>query len=89
MTAGLALFSDRLPPPSLEALAGRVETPVFLIYATRGAGGEDNQPQYYEALRGPKRLWKIDTSHTHGLSARPREYERRVTAFFDEKLRGG
>jgi fermentation-respiration switch protein FrsA (DUF1100 family) len=88
MTAGLALFSDRLPPPSLEALAGRVETPVFLIYATRGAGGEDNQPQYYEALRGPKRLWKIDTSHTHGLAVRPREYERRVTAFFDETLRG-
>jgi len=88
MTAGMAVFSDRLPPPSLEALAGRVETPVFLIYATRGAGGEDNQPQYYDALRGPKRLWKIDTSHTHGLSARPQEYERRVTAFFDRQLLG-
>ena len=88
MTAGMAVFSDRLPPPSLEALAGRVETPVFLIYATRGAGGEDNQPQYYDALRGPKRLWKIDTSHTHGLSRRPQEYERRVVAFFDRTLRG-
>jgi len=88
MTAGMAVFSDRLPPPSLEALAGRVGTPVFLIYAARGAGGEDNQPQYYAALRGPKRLWKIDTSHTHGLAARPQEYERRVTAFFDRTLRG-
>ena len=89
MTAGMAVFSDRLPPPSLETLAGRVETPVFLIYATNGAGGEDNQPQYYAALRGPKQIWKIDTSHTHGLSARAREYGRRVTAFFDRTLLGG
>lgn len=89
MTAGMTVFSDRLPPPNLEALAGRIEqTPVFLIYATRGAGGEDNQPQYYAALRGPKQIWKIDTTHTHGLSARPREYERRVTAFFDRTLLG-
>jgi uncharacterized protein len=89
MTAGMAVFSDRLPPPSLETLAGRVETPVSLIYATNGAGGEDNQPQYYAALRGPKQIWKIETSHTHGLSTRPHEYERRVTAFFDRTLLGG
>jgi fermentation-respiration switch protein FrsA (DUF1100 family) len=89
MTAGMAVFSDRLPPPNLEALAGRIEkTPVFLIYASRGAGGEDNQPQYYEALRVPKQIWKIDTSHTHGLSSRPREYERRVVGFFDRTLAG-
>ncbi|HSC49372.1 MAG TPA: CocE/NonD family hydrolase [Gaiellaceae bacterium] len=89
MTAGTAVFSDRLPPPSLEQFAGRIEaTPVFLIYATRGAGGEDNQPRYYEALPGPKQIWKIDTSHTHGLSARPREYERRVVGFFDRTLLG-
>jgi uncharacterized protein len=89
LTAGLAVFSDRLPPPSLEELAGRVSTtPVFLIYATRGAGGEDNQPQYYEALRGPKQLWKIDTSHTHGLSTHPSAYEQRVVGFFDRTLLG-
>ena len=89
MTAGMTVFSDRLPPPNLKALAGRIEeTPVFLIYATNGAGGEDNQPQYYAALRGPKQIWKIDTSHTHGLSAQPRAYERRVVGFFDRTLLG-
>jgi uncharacterized protein len=90
MTAGMAVFSDRLPPPNLRSLAGGIEsTPVFLIYAAHGAGGEDNNPEYYDALRGPKRLWLIDTTHTHGLSARPREYERRVVGFFDRTLSGG
>jgi dienelactone hydrolase len=87
-TAGMAVFSDRLPPPSLKTLAGRIEAPVFLVYATHGAAGEDNSPAYYDALRGPKQLWKIDTSHTHGLSAQPVEYERRVAGFFDRMLRG-
>jgi uncharacterized protein len=89
MTAGMAVFSNRLPPPSLKTLAGRVEsTPLFFIYATKGAGGEENNPSYYEAARGPKQIWKIDTSHTHGLSARPREYEQRVVGFFDRTLLG-
>jgi dienelactone hydrolase len=89
MTAGTALFSNRLPPPNLKELAGRIEsTPVFFIYATKGAGGEDNNPDYYEATPAPKQIWKIDTSHTHGLSARPVEYERRVVGFFDRTLRG-
>jgi uncharacterized protein len=89
MTAGMALFSNRLPPPNLKTLVGQIEsTPVFFIYATKGAGGEDNNPDYYATTPGPKQIWKIDTSHTHGLSARPVEYERRVVGFFDRTLRG-
>ena len=87
-TAGMTVFSDRLPPPNLKTVAGRIEAPVFLIYATHGAAGEDNSPVYRDALRGPSQLWKIDTSHTHGLPARPREYERRVVDFFDRTLLG-
>jgi hypothetical protein len=88
MTAGTAVFSNRLPPPNLKTLVGRIEsTPVFFIYATKGAGGEDNNPDYHEATPGPKQIWKIDTSHTHGLSARPKEYERRVVGFYDRALR--
>jgi len=89
MTAGTALFSNRLPPPNLKSLAGRIaQTPVFFVYATKGAGGEDNNPDYYAAARRPKQIWKIDTSHTHGLTARPVEYERRVVGFFDRTLSG-
>ena len=90
LTAGTALFANDLPPANLKDLAGRIDkTPVFFIYATDGAGGEDNNPDYYEAARGPKQIWKIDTTHTHGLSARPVEYERRVVGFFDRYLAGG
>jgi dienelactone hydrolase len=86
ITAGTALFSNRLPPPSLKTLAGRITTPVFFIYATHGAGGEENNPEYYAAARGHKQLWLIETTHTHGLATRPREYERRVVAFFRREL---
>jgi uncharacterized protein len=89
MTAGTALFSNRLPPPNLKTLAGRItRTPVFFIYARHGQGGEDNNPAYYRAARGQKQLWKVDTTHTHGLTARPQEYERRVVGFFDRTLSG-
>jgi len=90
MTAGTALFSNRLPPPNLKSLTGEISpTPVFFIHAERGAGGEDNNPDYYKAAREPKQIWKIATSHTHGLSARPKEYERRVVGFFDRTLLAG
>jgi dienelactone hydrolase len=88
MTAGTALFSNRLPPPNLKGLAGRIRAPVFFVYAKKGAGGEDNNPDYYAAAPGPKQIWKIDTSHTHGLTARPVEYERRIVGFFDRALSG-
>jgi hypothetical protein len=82
------LFANQAPPPNLKDLSGRITSPVFFIYAMKGAGGEDNNPDYYEAARGPKRIWKIDTSHTHGLTDHPEEYERRVIGFFDGTLRG-
>jgi hypothetical protein len=73
MTAGTALFANQLPPPNLENLAARISpTPVFFIYASNGAGGEENNPNYYAAVRGPKQIWMINTSHTHGLTDRPR-----------------
>jgi fermentation-respiration switch protein FrsA (DUF1100 family) len=90
LTVGTALFSNQLPPPSLKTLTPKIApTPVFFIYAKNGAGGEDNNPDYYEAADEPKQIWKIDTSHTHGLDARPREYERRLTRFFARALLGG
>ena len=88
MTAGTALFSNRLPPPNLKSLSSRITQPAFFVYATKGAGGEDNNPEYYAAARGPKRIWKIDTSHTHGLTARPVEYERRVVGSSTATLSG-
>jgi dienelactone hydrolase len=87
LTAGTVLFSNRLPPPNLKGLTHKIApTAVFFIYATRGAGGEENNPEYYESAREPKQIWKVATSHTHGLSTYPEEYERRVVGFFDRRL---
>jgi fermentation-respiration switch protein FrsA (DUF1100 family) len=88
MTAGTALFANQAPPPNLKDLSGRITTPVFFIHAKKGAAGEDNNPDYYVAAKGLKQIWKIDTSHTHGLTDHPEEYERRVIDFFDRTLRG-
>ncbi|HXV95334.1 MAG TPA: alpha/beta fold hydrolase [Gaiellaceae bacterium] len=76
------------PPPSLEDLVGRISPrPLFLIYATNGQGGENLNPQYYEAAGEPKEIWEITTGgHTGGFEAEPEEYERRVLAFFENAL---
>ena len=88
MTGGVTIFANQLPPPSLVDLVPKIApTAVFFIHATKGAGGEDNNPDYFDAAGPPKRIWKIETSHTHGLTDHPQEYERRVIAFFDRTLR--
>ena len=88
-TAGVALFSDTLPPPNLEELAAEVSQPLFLIYAERGQGGEMLSAEYAEAAGPATQLWRTDSTHVGGYDADPDEYERRVTAFFDEALSTG
>jgi hypothetical protein len=45
---------------------------------------------YYGAAPDPKMLWKVhEAGHVGGFQARPREYEQRVTRFFDRALLGG
>jgi uncharacterized protein len=91
ITAGTALFSNHWVPPNLEDLVSRIAPrPVLFIY------GEHDQPNvieltpaYYAAAGEPKRLWEVPgASHTGGIEARPKEYERRVVAFFDGALLG-
>jgi hypothetical protein len=83
------LFSNTVPPPSLEDLVGRIAPqPVFIIYAVPGQGGEAELSQvFYDAAREPKTIWRVPGSgHTGGIEARPAEYERRVVGFFDRAL---
>jgi hypothetical protein len=91
ITAGTALFSNRTPPPNLKNLVARIAPrSVFFIYGEAGQTNEINLTQkYYAAAGEPKSLWQVaNAGHTRGLSVRPREYERRVLAFFDRRLRG-
>jgi uncharacterized protein len=84
----IAVVTGDLPPPSLEDLSAQVApTPLFLVYAANGQGGEDLNPHYYAAAREPKELWEITSGgHTGGYDAVPEEYERRVVGFFDAAL---
>ncbi len=89
-TTALAALTGTKPPPSLDRLVARIAPrPLFLIYAGRGAGGEDLNPDYYRAASNPKTLWKIpEAGHVGAFQARPREYELRVVGFFDRALLG-
>jgi len=89
-STAVAVMSGTLPPPALDDLIARIAPrPVFLIYAGHGAGGEELNVDYYRAASSPKTLWKIaESDHVGGLDARPSEYERRVTGFFDRFLLG-
>ena len=91
VTPAIALFSNDLPPASLEDLSGKIAptTPVFFIYAVPGQGGEAELTEtFYEAAREPKEIWLVPgAGHTGGIEAQPKEYERRVVGFFDDALR--
>ncbi len=88
ITVATAVFSDDAPPPNLNDVVERISPrPVFFIYAERGQGGEDLSQDFYESAREPKAVWEVPgVAHVGGAEARPREYERRVIAFFDEAL---
>jgi uncharacterized protein len=84
----LSALTNQAPPQSLESLVGRIAPrPVMLIAAPNSKHGEELNRDYYAAAKEPKTLWEIpESKHTAGLDARPREYERRVTGFFDDAL---
>jgi uncharacterized protein len=91
ISAFTAVFSDSDPPPHLIDLVDEIAPrPMFLIYATEGTGGEEHRANraYYDAAGAPKAIWEIpEAGHVGGHEARPAEYERRVTGFFDRALR--
>jgi hypothetical protein len=91
LTAGTAVFSGHAPPPNLNDVVDRISPrPVFFIYASSGQGGEELSQDYYETARQPKLVWKVPgATHTNGIEARPREYERRMIGFFDDALLEG
>jgi hypothetical protein len=91
IAAGTAVFSNASPPEHLidqvDEIAPR---PLFLISAPSADPDEERfNRAYYRAAGGPKLLWEVrDAGHVGAQEARPREYERRVTRFFDRALLG-
>jgi fermentation-respiration switch protein FrsA (DUF1100 family) len=89
-TAALVVLANQGPPPSLTSLVGRIEPrPLLLIRGLEGQEQEALNSVYAEAAGRPKALWEVPgAGHTGALSARPRQYERRVVGFFDRALLG-
>jgi uncharacterized protein len=86
--ASIAVFSNQSPPTNLKELVPKIAPrAMFLIAAPNAPTGEDLNRGYFKAAGEPKALWEIpESGHVGGLEARPAEYERRVTRFFDEAL---
>ena len=89
-TAAVAVLSGTAAPPALVDVVPRIAPrPLLLVYAGHGGGGEELNPDYYDAASAPKTLWGIpEAGHVGGYQARPREYEERVTSFLDRALLG-
>jgi uncharacterized protein len=92
ITLGIAVFSNATPPPHLidqvDDIAPRA---MFVIYSPDVADGEERRfnTAYYRAAGEPKAIWGVDgAGHVGAQDARPREYELRITRFFDRALRG-
>jgi dienelactone hydrolase len=88
-TAATALFSNNLPPADLRSLVAKITPrPVFFVYGERGQSVEEPANRaFYTDAREPKAIWEVpEAGHVGGIEARPKEYERRVLAFFDAAL---
>jgi dienelactone hydrolase len=91
-TMATAIFSNNLPPASLKSLAPEIAPgAVFFVYGERGQPAERPANQaFYTAAGRPKAVWEVpESGHIGGIDARPKEYERRVVAFFDDVLLAG
>jgi uncharacterized protein len=82
-----SILQNRLPPDNLTDLVPKIApTPIFIIHAGDDDAGHRG-PDYFRAAGEPKQIWEAQGGHTDGIDTEPREYERRVTAFFDGALR--
>jgi uncharacterized protein len=86
--ASIAVFANQSPPANLKDLVPKIAPRALLLIAAPNSGhGEDLNRGYFKAAGEPKALWEIpESGHVGGQEARPAEYERRVTRFFDEAL---
>jgi hypothetical protein len=93
ITAGTAVFGNATPPPHLIDLVDDIAPrSMFVIYSPEIVAGEERRfnTAFYRAAGAPKAIWGVPgAGHVGAQDARPREYERRVTRFFDQALRGG
>ena len=87
-TASVAVFANSSPPDNLKSLAPKIEAAGAADRGAEQPPGEKLNRVYARAGGDNVALWEIpEAGHMGGIEARPAEYERRVTGFFDEALR--
>jgi hypothetical protein len=92
LNGSAAVFSDTAPPATLTDLVPRIgPRPLLFIWAPDGGNATEVLTPEYHRVAGPNAsLWAIPhAKHIKGIEAQPREYERRVVAFFDDALAAG
>jgi uncharacterized protein len=87
-TLAVTVLANQGPPPSLMGLVDDIAPRSLLLI--RGLDGQDSEVlnrAFYREAGAPKQLWEVPAAgHTAALSARPKEYERRVVGFFGRAL---
>ena len=84
-TLATAVFTDNLPPATLESLVPQISGAVFFVYGERGQPAESPPTGRSTPPRaGRRRSGRCpESGHIGGVEAQPLEYERRVVGFFD------
>ena len=91
ITAATAVFSNSAPPPHLIDLVDQISPrSVLFIYSPKDDPDEPRfNRAFYREAGAPKAIWGVpEAGHVGAQEARPREYEQRVTRFFDQALTG-
>jgi uncharacterized protein len=84
MFSAIRVMTGDVPPPPLQDQVAKIEEPLMLIGA--GIKEEHEFNELYAEAAPHAEHWDVDAGHTAALRERPREYEQRVTGFFDRAL---
>ena len=85
------VFTGQQPPTTtlLESIKNAKDTRFLFIAAQNVDDEVAFDTMYSEQTKGRSTLWVVPgAGHTQGFALQPEEYEKRVTAFFDETLTG-
>lgn len=83
------LFTGQQPPQTtiLDSVKNAKDTRFLFIAAEKVEDEVAFDTMYAEQAQGRSTLWVVPgAGHTQGFALQPEEYEKRVTAFFDETL---
>ena len=82
----IAVLDQSLPGEPLIDLARKIAPKPALFIASNELGEPVVDRKYAAAYGDPGALWRVDAGHTKGLAEHPKQYERKVIAFFDDGL---